>query len=60
MEDKAFEGEWVVLTSPMKECSHCVHNKACEEIKKQINKCTKAEYRFRCPIEVFVQQEESE
>lgn len=59
MGDKAIEGEWIVLKDPVGVCSHCVNNKACEEIRKQIGKCTEARYRFRCPIEVFVPPEEA-
>ncbi len=58
MESKATEEEdadhWVVLDEPIGSCGNCTNNAACIAIKSHITRCTEAEYRFRCPIEVFV------
>lgn len=58
MENKATKeedtGHWVVLDEPISSCGNCIHNAACIAIKSHIVRCTEANYRFRCPIEVYV------
>ena len=53
MESKKKQGEWIELSGPIGSCSNCTHNAKCVQIKRHITKCSEAEYRFRCPIEIF-------
>ena len=54
MENEATKGEWIELKKPIGTCDLCLHDKKCREIKHQITQCTEANYRFRCPILVYV------
>ena len=58
MENKATKeedtGHWIALTGPIGSCSNCTNNAACIALKNHLLKCTQANYRFRCPIEVYI------